>query len=177
VIRLHKAIPPEWLYTIETEVTYIGAGPSITPAVQSVISAPKGCTLFYHKFNNTQVNTFIVSKGNWSRDLNASLEVDDRKHSYMLPFQISIDTNLRYVQYRILHRSLTTNRFLFIVKIADKYLCSFWNNASESIVHLCVQCGFVEDVGLELHAWLVKNGQFTDMESCDLYQCLRYCIQ
>jgi hypothetical protein len=34
VVRLHKAIPPKWLYTIESEVTYIGAGPSITPDVQ-----------------------------------------------------------------------------------------------------------------------------------------------
>jgi hypothetical protein len=125
-------------------VTYIGAGPSITPAVQSVQSAPKGCILFYHKFKNTQVSTSIVSQGNWSRDLNTSLEVDDWKHSYMLPFQTSIDTNLRYLQYRILHRILTTNRFLFIVKIADNDLCSFCNNA---IVHLCVQCEFVEDAG------------------------------
>jgi hypothetical protein len=82
------------------------------------------------------------------------LEVDDWKHSYMLPFQTYIDTNLIYFQYIILHRILTTNRFLFIVMIADNDLCSFCNNASESIVHLFVQCQFVEDVW---HAWLVKN--------------------
>jgi hypothetical protein len=157
VIRLHKAIPPKWLYTIESEVTYIGARPSITPAVQSVISVLKGCKLFYHKFNNTQTNTSILSQGKWSRDLHSSLEVDDWKHSYILPFQTSIETNLRYFQYRILHRILTTNRCLFIVKIADNDLCWFCSNASESIVHLCVHCEFVEDVWLELHAWLVKN--------------------
>jgi hypothetical protein len=78
VIRLHKPIPSKWLYTIESEVTYIGAGSYITPAVQSVISAPtKGCTCFYHTFNNTQANTYIVSQGKWSRYLNSSLEVDD----------------------------------------------------------------------------------------------------
>jgi hypothetical protein len=66
VIRLHKAIPPEWLYRIATDVTHIGAGPSITPAVQSVLSAPTGCKLFYHKFNNTEVTSSIVSQGKWS---------------------------------------------------------------------------------------------------------------
>jgi hypothetical protein len=48
-------------------------------------------------------------------------------------------------------------------------VCSCCNNASKSIVHLCVQCEFVEDVWLKLHVWLVKNGhiqlnQFTDID-------------
>jgi hypothetical protein len=63
VIRLHTAIPLEWLYIFETDVTYIGAGPSMTPTVQSVLSAPKGC--------------IVCQILKWSRYLNTLLEVVD----------------------------------------------------------------------------------------------------
>jgi hypothetical protein len=75
----------------------------------------------------------------------------------LLSFQTSIDTNLRYFQYRINHRILTTNRFLCIIKAVDQENCKFCNNTSESLVHLCVECDYVTDVWVLLHAWLVKN--------------------
>jgi hypothetical protein len=100
----------------------------------------------------------IGSQEKWCRELNVMLDINDWKIYYNLPFQTSIDTYLRYFQYRVLHRIITTNRFLHIVKIADNDLCSFCNNTSETIVHLFVECDCVLDVWLELHKWLVSNG-------------------
>jgi hypothetical protein len=66
----------------------------------------------------------VGSKDKWVRDLDIHIENEEWKYVYMLPFRSSIDTNLRYVQYRILQRILTTNRFLFIIKVVDLDRCS-----------------------------------------------------
>jgi hypothetical protein len=125
-------------------------------------SVPKGCKTFYKRFNEQLTISSISSQEKWCRDLNIVLDKSDWNAFYNLPFRTSIDTNLRYFQYRVLHRILTTNRFLHIIHIADHDLCSFCNNTSETLVHLFVECEYVIDVWLELNKWLVKNG-FTNL--------------
>jgi exonuclease III len=158
VYRLHKAIPIQWLEQIKNKVTYIGAGPSIPLAIHSVYIAPKGCKYFYSLFHKKVDLAHVGSKDKWVRDLDIHIDNEEWKHFYMLPFRSSIDTNLRYFQYRILQRILTTNRFLFIIKVVDHDRCSFCNVASETLVHMFVECNIVSDVWNQLHAWLVKNG-------------------
>jgi hypothetical protein len=137
------------------------------------VSAGLSITLYieYIKAVHTCIHYSIIIKLNlahigidkWVKDLDIHIENEAWTHVYMLPFRSSIDSNLRYLQYRILQRILTTNRFLFIIKVVDLDRCSFCDIASETLVHMCVECNYVSDVWNQLHAWLVKNG-YTPLE-------------
>ena len=53
-------------------------------------------------------------------------------------FQYTKDTTLRWFQYRISHRILATNEYLFKLKLKDSKLCRFCNIKHESVIHLFV---------------------------------------
>jgi hypothetical protein len=129
---------------IKKEVTCVGVGPPITPAILSLYNAPTDCKQFYKTCNNT-FNTVQAagSKEILSKDLNICMGNDEWKWYYLLRFQTSIDRNLRYFRYIIIHRILKTNRVLYIIKEVDQEHCSFCNTTSESLVHLFVECDYV----------------------------------
>ena len=64
----------------------------------------------------------------------------------------SID--LRWFQYRIIHRILPTKRFLFKIKYTDSPKCSFCNTFDETIYHIFWECSKVENIWRELKTWL-----------------------
>jgi hypothetical protein len=70
---------------------------------------------------------------------------------YSLPFSITLDNNLRYFLYIILHRILNTNVFLNIIEIRDDDVCSVCN--SETLILLFVECIHVSDLWLKLKTW------------------------
>ena len=92
----------------------------------------------------TQLHTFTeceLSKAQlkWSEELNLTPQFL-WSDAFSLPFVIFKDTKIRWFQYRILHRILTTNRFLKIIKIADSDLCSYCNKYPETLKHLFYDC-------------------------------------
>jgi hypothetical protein len=103
---------------------------------------------------------------------NLELELDSVNSSDMWKFayKVPIDSNLKYFQFRILHRILTTNRYLKLINITDNDLCTFCNEEVESIVHLMFACKHVETVWQRLSNWFVKNGhlQLDHLEKKDI---------
>ena len=65
-------------------------------------------------------------------------------------------TDLRWMQYRIIHRLLPTKLFLFKIKYIDSPKCSFCNESDETIYHMLWECGRVEIIWRELKLWLSK---------------------
>lgn len=58
-------------------------------------------------------------------------------------FATTSDNQLRWFQYRILHRLLPTARYLFLRNIVDSPTCSFCENEEETIQHLLWHCDTV----------------------------------
>ena len=56
-----------------------------------------------------------------------------------------MDTKLRWFQYRIVHRIIPTNRYLFKCKIVDSPLCNICNQEEETISHLMWECEIVQN--------------------------------
>ena len=79
-----------------------------------------------------------------------SFQKDVWKQYYIMPFQCTRDTSLLYFQYKILHRVLATNSFLFKIGIADSDTCTFCEQFSETIQHIFFDCektsSFLSDV-------------------------------
>ena len=64
----------------------------------------------------------------------------DWKHVYLLPHWVTVDTNLRIFQYKILNNVLYLNEKLFRFKKVSCPLCSFCQYENETPMHLFHGC-------------------------------------
>ena len=64
----------------------------------------------------------------------------DSERVYPLPFQITLDTKLREIQYKILYRICYTNAMLFKFGLADSPLCYFCNEELVNYVFFSFNC-------------------------------------
>ena len=68
--------------------------------------------------------------------------------------KITIDTQLRWFQLRILHRILPTRRYLHICKIIDSPICLLCKNHDETLCHLFWECTIVQTFWKDLETLL-----------------------
>jgi hypothetical protein len=66
------------------------------------------------------------------------------------------NTKLCWFQYRIIHRILGTNTFLYKIKVKDCNLCTFCKEEPETIEHLLWGCHKVSDLWHELNRWIFE---------------------
>ena len=76
---------------------------------------------------------------------------------YILPFKCVKDTTLIWFQYRLLHRILATNSFLYMIHYVDSNKCSFCNNAPETLQHIFYDCSKVRNLWGELEKWIFNK--------------------
>ena len=73
-----------------------------------------------------------------------------------LPFMITIDTRLRWFQFRLVHRILGVNSFLAKIGRRDDNLCTFCHAESETLVHLFCTCEITLTFWTQLSEWMKK---------------------
>ena len=79
--------------------------------------------ILLHKF---KYNTNFLVKWEQELDIIENIENNNLMMKYITnAFQYTNDTTLRWFQYRISHRILATNEYLFKIKIKDLKLCTF----------------------------------------------------
>ena len=86
--------------------------------------------VIYGKILQTSGELKCVNK--WKSDF-SDLEWDT---VFAKIYSSTMDTNLRWLQYKIVSRILITKKHLFVMKIKDGNLCSFCNAYPETIQHL-----------------------------------------
>ena len=79
------------------------------------------------------------------------------KKYYTTPYKCTTDSSLQWLQYRILHRILATNSFLYKIKVTQSDRCTFCNLSRETIEHVLYECIFVEKFFLDVSAWLLSK--------------------
>ena len=75
---------------------------------------------------------------------------------YVTPFATVQEVKLRWFQ----HRILTTNTFVFKLKIIDNDLCTFCNENKEYIEHLFWECNIVQTFWNRLLEWLLQSCKY-----------------
>ena len=80
------------------------------------------------------------------------------KKYYSLPFRVLKDSSLLWFQYKILHRILTTNSFLYKIKYIDTDICNFCNAHPETLDHLFYECVKVNNVWKTVELWTQTIG-------------------
>ena len=61
-------------------------------------------------------------------------------------FTCTIETQLRSFYFKIFHRAVATNDFLFKINRSDSPLCAFCKLSPETIVHFLIECPVVQDL-------------------------------
>lgn len=138
----------------------------------SVITAVRAAGKCYEKFSNRLSSPFIPShvqiflkKYKGSQDMyrvlikNNIVPTGQKKwcelenliniswdNIFRLPFLVTKNTKLQWLQYRINHYTLATNKFLYKIKIVDSPLCVFCKDVDETIEHLFWSCEYTQNL-------------------------------
>jgi hypothetical protein len=88
------------------------------------------------------------------------LTENDIKQIYKLPFKTMKNCKFQWLQYRTNHFRLTTNTFLYKIKIKQDPLCSFCKKENKNMIYLW-ECENVQILLEALYNWTLKNGNFT----------------
>ena len=86
------------------------------------------------------------------------------KDIYILPRKVSIDTNLRMFQYKILNNILYLNKQLFLFKKRNDYLCSYCGLEEETINHIFSNCQKTKKLWFDLKLYLSYNIDIPDLD-------------
>ena len=113
----------------------------------------KGCQRIHNilKFNLESP----TAQTKWQRTtlIPESFRWDEAYHNL---HRLTNDTNIKWLQYRLIHRILATNTFLNKIGIKQDNKCSFCNTESETLCHLFWECEIICNFWLDLQTWL-KN--------------------
>lgn len=109
--------------------------------INDILNDARGVKLFY----NTYVSAIaysVKSIQKWSRDLHINNDEKWWLKQYQNGMTCSKDTKLLWFQFRLCHRIIGTNSFLFNIGVSPSPACSFCGESPESILHVFVECQF-----------------------------------
>ena len=91
---------------------------------------------------------------------NLTLGLDETKwrELFKLPFIVTQNTKLQWLQYKVNQRILGTNKLLYKIKVKDNVFCTFCQEDEETIEHLFWNCEIVQAFIDEIDSWLLSNG-------------------
>ena len=81
------------------------------------------------------------------------MEEEEWRNIYTLTAKVTVCTSLRIFQYKILNNILYLNAWLFKMHMVDSGLCSLYNNAEESVLHLFLECRNSSALWLQVQSW------------------------
>ena len=82
----------------------------------------------------------------WDRDLNTVTPAQTFFKYFQNINKITNVNKFRSFQYRMLHRSIVTNKMLYIWKVVESPKCSFCKTEIETMIHLFVNCVKVQEL-------------------------------
>ena len=76
---------------------------------------------------------------------------------YLKSFLYTKGSKLRNFQFKLLHRRIPTNKFLYTIKVKDNSLCTFWKTDIETLIHIFWSCEIVQTFWRSLEKWFQSN--------------------
>jgi hypothetical protein len=125
---------------------------------------PAKCNIIYWKIVNNS-NLIQTKLRKWEESLNITFTETEKKCMFTRPLETTIESGLRAFQFKLLHRILSTNKYLEIWKIKKSNLCTFCETQVETIEHLFWDCPTVCAFWQELSLCLWPYLDITDIIS------------
>lgn len=109
--------------------------------LQIILINKKGTKAFYDIFIKNRET--VTGQVKWNKQYHFSEE--DWRSIYEMPFAVTKCSKLQWFQYRINHKILATNNYLFKINIINSPICVFCNQEDETIEHLLWDCCIVQE--------------------------------
>ena len=98
----------------------------------------------------------VIDEGRW-------------RNIYTLTANVTVCTNLRILQYKILNDILYLKVPLFKIHLVDSGLCSLCNSAEESVLHLFLECRISSALWLQVQSWCTGVINLLDLSPKIIY--------
>jgi len=74
----------------------------------------------------------------WKKEVHTEIVIEDWSFIYCIhvPFSVTKDIKLQDFQYKLIHRILIANFFLYKCGLKETELCTFCTETKESLVHM-----------------------------------------
>ena len=123
--------------------------------IEIMIKHNKGIKHLYNAFiSKLTYNEKYIQK--WESELNLPENTNVKKYVDLVN-RFTTDTTLRWFQYRITHRIIATNEYLYKIKVKGNNLCTFCNQDVETIEHLFIGCEKVEILWNNIEQWIYEK--------------------
>ena len=90
----------------------------------------------------------------WEKEVHTGVVIEDWSFIYCIPFSVTKDTKLQDFQYKVIHRILITNSFLYKCGLKETELCTFCTETKENLVHIFWECNYVRNFWLAIGNFL-----------------------
>lgn len=144
-----KASLKAMLCTYNIEVNEKLVLPVLPYYLQIILKSKKGTKDFYDILIVNKES--ITGQVKWNKEFNFSNE--DWKNIFEMPFTVTKCSKLQWFQYRINHRILATNSYLYKTNIVDSPLCEFCKQEDETIKHILWNCSVTQNFLHQIENW------------------------
>ena len=123
-------------------------------SIQWLTKDKKGTRNLRHIFNKNN-NSIPKGQEKWSEELHLHM-VTNWEKIYSRTQKCNLSARIKFFNYQVLHRSLATNKKLYVFGIADNNLCDKCGEI-ETITHLLCECNLITDLWQDIEQWMTIN--------------------
>ena len=116
----------------------------------------KGANTFYKILNSNEGNICLDLSNKWKHKTEIQIEVDELINAFIVNHRTNVNMYMRYIQYRILHYRISTNRELVKMNTTHDDKCSFCGEV-ETLEHLVYKCIKADSFWLDI-TWIKTLG-------------------
>ena len=129
-------------------------GPYIPPLLFAIGYNTKGCARTYNLLMN--YNNAIVTdiQANWEEILREEVPYQIIRKSFTDLHKLKEGTFSKYLQFKLLHRRIITNKSLKNMGLSETSKCPYCNEEEETIEHAFLFCDSVKKLWYDVQQWL-----------------------
>jgi exonuclease III len=129
----------------------------------------KSCKFIYNLFIKSIQSCTAHIANKWSQKLNINITENHLLKCFEIIRQISQDIKTQNFQFKLIHRILTTNTYLYMCGIQTDNRCSFCANEPESLEHIFFYCPHSNKLWKLFETWLeTKTGSVINLNISDV---------
>ena len=77
--------------------------------------------------------------------------------AFLHPYRTTTEAKLRWFQFRLLHKTLITNKFMYKINKSDNERCTFCRTTSETLYYLFWDCNILKMFWSQFLIWIATN--------------------
>ncbi len=174
-LQIRQSVPYNWRKIISSSscINY-NTGSTLKISCNNVLKPINKLTckeIYWHIINKS--NHKPPSKEKWHQLFPLMKEDAENlwPQIYKLPFTITRETKLQSFQYKIIHRIIACNKWLFNIKIKDNSKCNYCN-LEDDIKHFFILCENTYMFWEQWHNWWKGCTNMDLSYSTDLFECI-----